>query len=87
METPEDNKPDIRYPTTWGYRIVGPSEEDIRALVGEVVGESEHELLMGNESSGGKYVSMNLRLLVESEAERLRVYEQLQASEAVRLVL
>ena len=87
METPEERKPDIRYPTTWGYRIVGLSEEDIRALVAEIVGEAEHELLVGNESSGGKYVSMNLRLLVESEAERLRVYEQLQGNDAVRLVL
>ena len=86
-QKPDNQKPDIRYPTTWGYRIVGPSEEDIRALVAEVVGDAEHELLVGNESSGGKYVSLNLRLLVPDEATRLRVYEQLQDSDAVRLVL
>jgi putative lipoic acid-binding regulatory protein len=83
--TPE--KPEISYPAEWGYRVVCSSEEEVRAHLLEILGQVEHELSAGNVSSSGKYVTLNLKLVVNDEAHRLRIYEQLTGHDAVRLVL
>ena len=83
--TPE--KPEISYPTEWSYKIVCSSEEEVRAHLLEILENVEHELSAGNASSSGKYVTLNLKLVVDHEAHRLRIYEQLTGHDAVRLVL
>ena len=87
MEPPEQDKPEIVYPASWGYRIGGTSEEEIRAHVLAFLADVEHELVLGRESSGGKYVSLNLTLLVVDEVQRLAIYEHLRTHDAIRFVI
>jgi putative lipoic acid-binding regulatory protein len=77
----------IEYPTPWGYRIVGTSEDAIREHVQDILAGVEHELVLGRQSSGGRYVSLHLSLVVQDEAQRLSIYEQLARHEAVRFVV
>ena len=80
-------RPEIDYPTDWGYRVVGTSEEALRALVAEVLGDDEHVILAVQPSSKGAYVSLRMTVTVRDEAHRDRVYQQLVAAEVVKLVL
>ena len=87
VSTRDQNKPDIDYPTPWGYRIVGTSEDEIRAHVLELLADVEHELVFARQSSGGRYVSLHLRLVVQDEAQRLAIYEHLVRHAAIRFVV
>ncbi len=87
MQPGAGDRPEITYPCEWGYRIIGTSEEEIRRVVREVVGEAEHTLAVSNESSGGKYVSLHLALTVTDEAHRLDVYRRIREAECVKIVL
>jgi putative lipoic acid-binding regulatory protein len=79
-------KPQIDYPCTWAYRIIGLDELRMRSAVREIVGESEHSLTFGLESARGKYRSLQLELVVADEAERLRIFAALRSHPDVRFV-
>jgi len=84
---PDETGPQIDYPTSWGYRIVGTSEEAIRAHVRALLAGVEHELVLGRQRRGGRYVSLHLSLVVRDESQRLAIYQQLASHDAVRLVV
>jgi len=80
-------KPDIEYPCPWQYKIIGSDRDTITALVADIL-ESEHYILTeGNASSGGRYISMSLELIVLSEEQRLSLHNKLARHEAVKIVL
>lgn len=79
--------PEITYPTRWGYRIVGSSEDEIRAHIRELLADVEHELTLGRRSSGGKYLSLHLSLVVQDEVQRLAIFESLAQHDTVRFVV
>lgn len=81
------NKPKIDYPCPWLFKVIGADREAVAAAIAGVVGEAEHLLVYANSSSGGKYHSFNLELVVESEAHRDRLYLELSACAVVRMVL
>ena len=58
---------------------------EIAAL--EIMGERSYSLTPSNKSSGGKYISMNLELLVHNEDERTYFYETLKAHPHIKMVL
>ncbi|MFC1806314.1 DUF493 domain-containing protein [Planctomycetota bacterium] len=80
-------KPDISYPCRWGYRVIGTSQETIRAAIDEVVGDNHHSVELSNTSATGKYVSFRLEVLVRDEAHRVRIHEALSQFACVRTVL
>ncbi len=80
-------KPEIHYPCLWQYRIIGKCRDDIMKTVADIVSAKEYMLTDSSKSSGGKYTSMRLELVVESEQERLSFYHQLVAHQAIKIVL
>ncbi len=85
---PRDScKPKIDYPCSWQYKIIGESREEIRRVVESSVQQKPFELSESNVSSGGRYVSMNLELIVEDEDQRLKLYRIIGESPAVKVVL
>lgn len=82
-----NERPEIEYPTSWGYRVVGRSEDALRALVAEVVGAAEHEIHGVQPSSRGSYVSLRMSVTVVDEAHRDDVYRRLIEADVVKLVL
>ena len=87
MATTNKSEPMITYPTRWGYRIIGTNADEIRAHVLELLADVQHELVPGRQSSGGRYVSLHLSLIVEDEAQRLAIYEHLTRHEGIRFVV
>jgi len=83
----DGRKPEIAYPGTWTYQVIGPDEARLRAAVQEVVGDVKHTFVPGRSSTGGKYVSLGVELRVEDEAQRLRVFQALSKHPSVRFVI
>ncbi len=81
------DKLEIEYPVTWTYSIIGFDEKEMRAAAKFAVGEKEHTMTLSNRSSGGKYISMQLALVVDDEAERLAIFELLKHDKAVKMLI
>lgn len=85
MQSPE--RPEIEYPCTWTYQVIGSDEAGLRAAVAALLGAREHRLEAGQQSSGGKYSSVKLELEVADEGERNALFAALTEIAGVRLVL
>jgi len=84
---PGPDSPEIRYPCRWEYKIIGACPEEVRAAVAEVIGDAQHSLSVSNTSSGGKYVSLRLRVTVRDGEHRRSIYDDLAAHQHVKMVL
>ena len=82
-----DREPLIEYPCRWSFRIIGTSEELVRAAISAAVGDLSHEVVFSNVSSAAKYVSLQLHLVVQDDAHRLEVYQLLGARPGIKSVL
>lgn len=83
----EGQQPEISYPSHWRYQVIGADPEAIAVAIADVVGSAEHTVSEGRTSSGGKWRSIGLVVLVEDEAQRHSIYHGLQQHEAIRVVL
>jgi len=83
----DDKRPQIDYPCAWTYRIVCTDESAVRAAVIEIVGDSEHTLVAVRASSGGRYHTLELELVVRDETQRNRIFQALGGLPEVRLLL
>ncbi|MFA6760530.1 MAG: DUF493 domain-containing protein [Sulfuricurvum sp.] len=87
METLEDKKLELSYPCSWSYRVISTKSSLIECAVEQILGERECSLVHSNSSSGGKYVSMNLELLVHSDDDREVIFEELKKHKDIKMVL
>ncbi len=78
---------DLAYPCQWGYRLIGPDGDEIQRMLAAVLGNRPHQITIGQTSSGGKYVSINLQLEVKSEEDRKSLFQTLSLSPAVKVIL
>ena len=77
----------IDYPCSWTYKLIGHEKEAIEKAIHEVILEREHDLTHSNASKTGKYVSMNLDLVITNEDERNFIFEALKAHQNIKMVL
>jgi putative lipoic acid-binding regulatory protein len=83
----QDRRPKISYPTKWTYTVIGVDRSALDTAIADVVEERSHKVSLSNLSSGGKYVSLKLELIVLDEKERLRIFDRLRGQAAVAFVL
>ena len=82
-----DEKLELDYPCNWKYKIITEHKDHTKEAVLDVINERLHTLTHSKSSKGGKYVSMNLELLVHNEEDRNFIYEALKAHQKVKMVL
>ncbi|MCF6339894.1 MAG: DUF493 domain-containing protein [Sulfurimonas sp.] len=82
-----DKKIELIYPCSWSYKIIGCEEEAIEVAINDVIDSRERSLTHSHNSKGGKYVSMNLELLVHNEDDRNFIYEELKKHQDIKMVL
>ena len=90
METLSDKnlpKLELEYPCSWTYKLVGHEKEAIQEAIHSVILEREHNLTHSKASKGGKYVSMNLDLVITNEDERNFIFAALKAHQNIKMVL
>ena len=80
-------RPEITYPCSWTYTLVGEGEEPLFAHAELVLAGLEHEKSLSHRSSTGRYTSIAITLVVRDEAQRLALFDALQPHPAVRVVI
>ena len=87
MRRLNDERPELEYPCSWGYTIIGPDAGALRDLAARVLAGREHTVRPSNRSSSGKYLSLVVELEVRDEKDRLGIFALFKADEAVVYVL
>lgn len=82
-----EQKLELEYPCNWCYKVVAAERAGIEIAVMEIICERPYKLNPSNTSKTGKYISMNLELLVHNEDERTFFYETLKAHPHIKMVL
>ena len=81
----------ISYPALYIFRVVALYDpnlrERVRLIVQSVVGPIPEEALSERASAHGKYRAIHVTCVLESEEQRIAVYEKLREEPAVRLRL
>lgn len=85
--TADGCRPEINYPCSWQYKVIGEDREALIRAIKECVQEKAHLLTDSKKSSSGRYVSMNLELVVTSEENRLEIFNTLAGDPAVKVVI
>ncbi|MFT5661760.1 MAG: putative lipoic acid-binding regulatory protein [Sulfurimonas sp.] len=80
-------KLELEYPCSWSYKLIGHEKEAIQKAIHDVILEREHTLNHSNNSKTGKYVSLNLALIIQNEDERNFIYEALKKHKHIKMVL
>jgi putative lipoic acid-binding regulatory protein len=83
--TPE--KPEIDYPTQWGFKLIGRDKDALHRAIKEVMGDKEHLCHLGNTSKTGKFHSYNASCVVDHEEERDRIFKAFQDHDDVKMVI
>ena len=80
-------EPEIRYPCTWSYKIIGKDEDALRAAIRLVLANQEYEVDRSNQSRTGRYCSLALTLTVKDDRERKWIGRTLHEHDDVTMVL
>ena len=83
----EKQKLELEYPCTWCYKVVAHERAGIEIAAMEIFCERTYSLNPSNTSRNGKYISMNLELLVHNEDERTYFFETLKSHPHIKMVL
>jgi len=82
-----EGRPDIDYPCSWTYKIIGRAEADMREAIAGIVGDDAHMVTLSNHSAKGNYCSLNLEVTVMDEAHRTGIFSALMEHKSVKIVL
>ena len=82
-----EKKLELQYPVNWTYKLISLDKALIQKVVHEVILEREHKLTHSNSSKTGKFVSMNLDLLVHNEDDRNFIFQALKQHQDIKMVL
>ena len=83
----EGKKLELKYPCNWCYKVIASEKEALQNAIKDVIDEREHTLTDSNRSKTGKYVSMNLDMLVHNEDDRQFIYDALKKHQDIKMVL
>jgi putative lipoic acid-binding regulatory protein len=75
LDNQMDQKPEINYPTQWGFKIIGRDKA------------KSHQCHLGNSSSKGNFHTYNASCVVDTEAERDRIFGAFESHDDVKMVL
>ena len=80
-------KPDISYPTEWGYRIVCSDGDAVRAHVAVCLEGRAYTLEHSHDSKRGAYTSLRLTVTVVDEADRFEIFGRIAEHDDVKMVI
>ena len=87
MNLTNDDKPEITYPCEWGYKVIGIDPVAIKEAVGGILGNRRYSIALSKTSSKGKYTSLDVSLIVNSEVERHDFFKSFAQDPAIKMVL
>ena len=87
MQDFSGRKPEINYPCRWQFRLIGEERTAMVEAIATMANIPAAEITEANVSSGGRYLSLKIELVVHDDDERLDLYRMLAAHPAIRMVL
>ena len=82
-----DNKElELNFPCEWEYRVIGEFKEKIEIAVFEII-DKKYQLKASKVSKKGKYKSFSIKISVESDKERIIIFEKLKQHSDIKMVL
>jgi len=81
------NKPQIDYPTQWGFKLIGRDKDSLRKAIKDVLGDKEHTCYLGNRSRTGKFHTYNASCVVDHREERDRIFKAFQDHDDIEMVI
>ncbi len=84
-KTPD--RPEIHYPTQWGFKIIGRDKNKLLSCIKEIMGDKEHQCSIGNISKTGKFTAYNASCIVENEEERNKIFKYFEESDDIDMVI
>lgn len=82
-----EEKLELVYPCSWSYKVIALEVEMLQKAIKDIIDEREHKLTHSKNSKSGKYISMNLDMLVHNEDDRNFIYQALKAHKNIKMVL
>ena len=82
-----EEKLELTYPCSWTYKVIGHEKQALQKAIKDVIDEREHNLEHSKASKTGKYVSMNLDMLIHNEDDRTFIFEALKNHQDIKMVL
>ncbi|MDG4476911.1 HP0495 family protein [Thiovibrio frasassiensis] len=80
-------KVELEYPCPWVYKVIGREEDELRGAIAEVVQARECLVTVSHSSSGGRYLCLDVELVVISAEDREAQYLAFKAHSTVVMVL
>ena len=87
MTFDEGKRPEIEYPCEWAYKIIGTNIEKILEAIEIAVSDMKYNITPSNISKKGKYFSLNLLVTVPNETIRDIIYQKLNSSDPIKIVI
>jgi putative lipoic acid-binding regulatory protein len=87
MVTLEGKKPDICYPTNWGYKVIGQDLHKTKKAIKDIICDKEHKIKESKKSKTGKYTSFSVEILVFNEDERVYFFEEFSKHTEIKYVV
>lgn len=87
LNSETQEKPEINYPTNWGFKLIGRDKEALLSCIKEAMGEKKHLCSLGNASKTGKFHSYNASCTVDTEEERNRIFKYFEEHADVDMVM
>ena len=87
MTFDEGKRPEIEYPCEWAYKIIGTNIEKILEAIEIAVSDMKYNITPSNISKKGKYFSLNLLVTVPNETIRDIIYQKLNSSDSIKIVI
>ena len=80
-------RPKIEYPCEWEYKVIGRDVEKIIKVIEDAANGLNFTITPSNVSKNEKYFSLNFKVEVPNEVVRDLVYQKLEESEEIKIVL
>jgi putative lipoic acid-binding regulatory protein len=80
-------KVEITYPCEWGYKIIGLDRTKMLLAVDSIIKSDSMLISESRSSRNGKYISLEIRVMVQNESERNIYFKMLAEHSEIRMVL
>jgi len=87
LDNSTKERPDISYPTNWGFKLIGRDKDKLLTCIKEAMGEKKHLCSLGNTSKKGKFHSYNASCTVGTEEERNKIFKYFEDHKDVNMVI
>jgi putative lipoic acid-binding regulatory protein len=84
---PDNKKPEIQYPCSWEYKIIGSDVDKILSAIENAAGGMDYTITPSNVSRNNKYFSISAVVEVPNQVTRDIIYAALVKSEDIKFVL